>query len=92
MDKFVQDGKTDIWLPYSMDTLPDYIKPELVREKFLHTQTYVLTSARELEDMSTDASSDKVFPHIHLADSGDQHFVKIKTLGQGSFGYVKQHA
>lgn len=92
MDKFVQDGKTDIWLPYSVDTLPDYIQPESVREKFLYTQNFLLTSARELEDMSTDAFSDKVFPHIHLADSGDQHFMKIKTLGQGSFGYVKQHA
>ncbi len=85
MVRFVQDEKTDIWLPYDEDTLPKFIQPWNVREKFLEIQKYVLTSARELEDMSTDFSS-KVLPHIHLGGSGDQHFTRVQALGAGSYG------
>ncbi|KAJ4991925.1 dual specificity mitogen-activated protein kinase kinase 1 [Stagonosporopsis vannaccii] len=85
MDEFVREDKTDIWLPYDEETLPTFIQPCSLREKFLEIQRYVLTSARELEDISTDVYS-KVLPHINLEGNGDEHFKKINTLGTGSYG------
>ncbi len=85
MNEFIREGKTDIWLPYDEETLPKYIQPENIRKMFLKTQRYVLTGAKDLEDMSTDVLS-KVLPHINLERSGDQHFKRINTLGTGSYG------
>ncbi|CAO2648656.1 Nn.00g079230.m01.CDS01 [Neocucurbitaria sp. VM-36] len=90
MNSFVEEGKTDIWLPYDDRTLPSFIQQADVRQKFLKIQKHLLTSARELEDISTHASLTKIFPHIHLEGSGDQHFRRINSLGQGNFGAVDE--
>lgn len=88
MNNFVKDGMTDIWLPYNDVTLPNYVQPPAMRALFLEAQQYLLTGARDLEDLSAGVSSTKVLPHIHLPDGGNQHFKKLSTLGKGSFGYV----
>jgi hypothetical protein len=90
MDKFVRDGMTDLLLPYNDVTLPDYIQPLAMRALFLEVQQYLLTDARVLEVQSAGVTSAKVLPHIHLSDSGNQHFKRLRMLGKGSFGYVTQ--
>jgi len=87
MDGFVEKGYTDYHLPYDSRTLPGFLHGEDLRQQFLVVQNQLLTSAKELEDLSNDSSSTRILPHIHLEGSGDQHFHRISSLGQGGFGY-----
>ena len=77
MDSFVREGFTDIDLPFSHYTFPNFVQDESVREKFLQFQKLVLTDAREIE---------KGDGHVSLEDSGAQYFHSIATIGQGGFG------
>ncbi len=91
MHNFADEARTDFYLPYNNQTLPSFIQTDDVRQAFLQVQEYVLTSAQELEMWYTDASSTKVFPHVFLDGSGDQHFRRQSRLGQGNFGFVSMH-
>jgi hypothetical protein len=86
MDHFIDQGFTDMWLPYDNRTLPRFLQQEDLRNEFLEIQNYLLTSARELEDVSDVSHPNRVLPHIHLEGSGDQHFTRLSSLGQGGFG------
>lgn len=88
MDKFVERHYTDFLLPYNNRTLPGFIQDSKMRERFLDVQSRLLTSVKQLESLSNSSASNQTLPHIHLDGSGDQHFGRINSLGQGGFGYV----
>lgn len=69
---------TDIHLPYSNRTLPQFVVDEGLRQSFLSFQRFVLTDARNLEVIGGS--------HIHFEGSGEKHFRTIASLGQGGFG------
>jgi hypothetical protein len=86
MDQFVEKDYTDYHLPYDTRTLPKILRGERLRQQFLVFQDQLLTSAKALEDLSNDSSSTGILPHIHLNGSGDHHFHRVCSLGQGGFG------
>lgn len=86
MDQFIDQGFTDFNLPYSHRTLPPFIQPDALRNKFQEIQNYVLTDAKKLEELSDARLSSGMFSHIYLEGSADQHFRRVRSLGQGSFG------
>src|SRR2546430_15010376 len=51
LDSFINQGYTDIYFPFSQQTLPPTISPSL-RGSFLHSQTLILSKAYDLENDS----------------------------------------
>lgn len=80
MDAFVDNNIFDISLPFSAQTLPDFIEDPTSRSLFLENQTCVLTDARILESSTRE--------HLHLNGSAEDHLQSLRELGSGGFGAV----
>jgi Protein kinase domain len=81
VEEFVQQGYSDLALPYTAANLPEAVKGEKARRQFLDLQYYVLTPhAQNLEKEGE--------PHQNIEGSADDYFLTIKELGHGSFGQV----
>lgn len=77
MTDFVQRQYTDVYLPFTDETLPDFIQDEQTRRTFLERQASVLTDARALELGAS---------HVHFEQDADEHFHIKEKLGSGGFG------
>lgn len=80
IDKFVQLGITDIWLPFSITSLPETLPPS-ARTRFVDTQSIVLTMALELERGGEGR-------HVNFGHGDFVPYEVIARLGTGSYGYV----
>lgn len=64
MREFVLRGYTDMQIPFTYDTLPDFIKDEDLKLRFLEYQGCVSTDARKLWHFGD---------HVHFDESADEH-------------------
>ncbi|KAI1421146.1 hypothetical protein F5Y12DRAFT_769561 [Xylaria sp. FL1777] len=83
MDDFIREHITDFNLPFTEQTLPQFIGEKEgmnLRLAFFAIQSYYLTDIKNIE-------SEKSL-HLTLPNSGDTYFVSQRPLGQGSFGGV----
>jgi hypothetical protein len=80
LDSIITEGLSDIWLPFTLETLPAAIKSQSARFRFLEVQGRVLTQGLDLEKENGQ--------HGHFSKMEDVPFVKIAELGKGGFGYV----
>jgi hypothetical protein len=71
MEEFVRADIRDVSLPFSLETLPGFLKDENLRRAFLDYQVCVLTDARKLE-FSED--------HIHFQESAEEHVSSALSL------------
>ncbi|EON64804.1 NEK protein kinase [Coniosporium apollinis CBS 100218] len=79
IDRFVNLGVSDIWFPFTANTLPDTLRSS-AKSAFLNAQRLVLTKALSLEQEDG--------KHRHFLDPAELPFTKIAGLGRGSFGLV----
>lgn len=89
MDAFVQEKRTDFYLPYTEDNLPDALTGQ-DRARFLHYQDNVL-SEREFCGPGKLLESGRA-PHLHLKHSSADKFFHEKPrklLGHGGFATVE---
>lgn len=82
MDEFIKHSINDISLPFTLQTLPDFLPGDDLRKTFLDHQQSVLTDARKLEE--------SVNTHMYFDESADEHWTLFRPLGHGGFGYVDQ--
>jgi hypothetical protein len=83
MDLFIQNRYTDLYLPYTDDTLPGFFDDKELRKAFLDTQICVLdTDAQKLELAGA--------RHLRIPGSADIYFRKLRFLGEGGHGYKSQ--
>lgn len=81
VEEFVQQGYSDLALPYTASNLPKAVRGDKARKQFLDLQNYVLTPhAQNLEKEGE--------PHQNVQGSADNYFITRKELGHGSFGQV----
>ena len=80
IDAFIADHLSDFSLPYTEENLPNAVKGDKARRRFLDLQNLVLrTHAADLE---------KGGNHLYCPQSADDYFQSLKELGDGSFGQV----
>lgn len=87
MPQFCVEGFTDLWFPFDHRTLPQFVHGPLLRQKFLDYQVCVLSEARNVE--APDPITNEC-EHVSFVHSGDEHYRKIKDLGNGTYGSVDQ--
>lgn len=77
MDLFIHEHRQDISLPYNERNLPDIIKGQVYRSKFLAIQNLVLPleHAKELE----------LGEHVHFRAPPDQYFQTRRPLDEGGY-------
>jgi hypothetical protein len=80
MDRFARENLTDFHIPYTDETLPDFVQPQTLRQAFLYFQDYVLSEGHALE---TEPG------HHHFRGAAEDHFNVVRKLGKGGFGYVR---
>lgn len=80
IDSFIEMGISDIWFPFSSQTLPDCMRSPSARARFLELQEIVLTKAFDLE--RDDGR------HRHFSTEDDVPMRKVAILGKGGFGFV----
>ncbi|KAI9855853.1 MAG: hypothetical protein M1813_009372 [Trichoglossum hirsutum] len=80
LDMFVDQGITDIWLPFTERSLPDTLAPS-VQAKFLECQSVVLTKALDLEKENEPK-------HTHFHEGELLPFEVKAYLGSGGYGTV----
>lgn len=80
LDVFIQQGITDIWFPFSTDSLPGQLSPSMCR-KFLDHQSIVLTKWVNLEKGLD-------LRHAHFGENETLPFEVVCSLGKGGFGSV----
>lgn len=83
IDVFISQGISDVWIPFTHQTLPLALRSPSARFEFLNAQKLVLLEALDLER--------EAGRHRHL-ESSDIPFIKIAELGKGDFGYVDRVA
>ncbi|KAJ9603770.1 hypothetical protein H2200_011956 [Cladophialophora chaetospira] len=81
IDGFVRDNLSDIALPYTERNLPQCVKGQEMRTKFLELQQYVLTN--QAADLERPGGL-----HLNIERSEQKYFDVIKPLGSGGFGTV----
>ena len=80
IDAFIADHLSDFSLPYTEENLPNAVKGDKARSRFLDLQNLVLrTHAADLE---------KGGNHLYCPQSADDYFQSLKELGDGGFGQV----
>jgi serine/threonine protein kinase len=79
IDLFLAQAISDIYFPFTHQTLPQSLNPSLANE-FLRAQQVVLSSALDLER--------ETGRHRHFSSSDDVPFIKLEDLGKGASGYV----
>jgi hypothetical protein len=82
MSLFIQNDFTDLHLPYTEQTLPNFVTDNELRVDFLSHQAYVLSNARSFENGSRS--------HININGSAECYFGLSQDLGHGGFGYAKR--
>lgn len=79
IDSFLTRSISDIYFPFTHQTLPQSLNPSVANE-FLQVQRVVLSSALDLERESG--------RHRHFSSTNDVPFIKVEDLGKGAYGYV----
>jgi hypothetical protein len=85
-EQFVKVNYTDIFLPYTDQTLPEFVERGGaldMRQKFLDIQDYYLTNTKEIKEIEEGSLKSN---HLMLEGSGNAFFAPIRQLGQGGFG------
>lgn len=80
VDAFIDDKLTDLWFPFTRQTLPRCLPNDEMRADFLLAQHLVLTKALDLEKENG--------AHRHFQDPEDIPFIQLSELGRGGFGVV----
>lgn len=80
LDKFIDLGFTDHWLPVSPQQLPEFLSPK-TRQDFLKAQSIVLAEA-------TDFKKGEDGQHKHFTKDEPLPFQTVSILGSGGFGQV----
>lgn len=86
-DAFLQRGMTDIWFPFSDNTLPKALK-QPPRARFLQTQEAVFSKALKLERGARFDDQRSHRKHAHFSRSEPLPFKVIGNLGSGAHGVV----
>lgn len=87
VDAFLQREITDIWFPFSENTLPRLLK-QPHRAQFLRTQEAVFSKALELERGSKLDDDRMNRRHAHFSHGEPLPFKVIAILGSGAHGFV----
>lgn len=87
VDAFLQRGMTDIWFPFSDNTLPKALK-QPHRSQFLQTQEAVFSKALKLERGAGLDDQRSQRKHAHFSHSEPLPFKVIGNLGSGAHGVV----
>jgi len=87
VDTFLQRGMTDIYFPFSRNTLPKALK-EPHRTQFLDTQEAVFSKALELERGAKLDDQRLHRKHAHFDHGEPLPFRVIGNLGSGAHGFV----
>lgn len=87
IDAFLQRGMTDIWFPFSDNTLPKALK-QPHRARFLQTQEAVFSKALKLERGARFDDQRSHRKHAHFSRSEPLPFKVIGNLGSGAHGVV----
>ena len=82
MSAFINLGLTDYSFPYSPERIPDALEGDIVRERFMVVQSYVLSQATQLEN-----GSDGLHAHTK---NGEDLFHRIRQLGTGGYDSVNE--
>lgn len=80
LDAFTAQGITDIWFPFSTNSLPDLLRPSL-KVEFLRLQSAVLTESFDLE-------KGEEGQHRYFVDGEVLPFKILGHLGEGGCGTV----
>jgi serine/threonine protein kinase len=81
IDCFLTEGISDVWFPFSPNSLPSSLRDQTARSDFLAYQQLVFnTRAQDLEREHTN--------HGHFRNSADVPLKKIGELGKGGYGFV----
>jgi hypothetical protein len=80
LDEFIQLGISDIWFPFTADSLPNKLLPSF-RSNFMNTQHLILTSALQLE-------TGEERPHAHCGKDDFIPYDVVARLGTGGYGNV----
>jgi hypothetical protein len=80
LDMFIDQGITDIWLPFTERTLPDTLSPSK-QAQFLACQSVVLTKVLDLEN-------ENHRKHTHFSQGEPLPFEVKAHLGSGGHGTV----
>lgn len=87
VEAFLQRDMTDIWFPFSDNTLPKALK-QPYRTQFLHAQEAVFSKALELE-RGTRLDDKKLHRrHAHFSHGEPLPFTVTAVLGSGAHGFV----
>jgi Protein kinase domain len=81
LDGFVDEGYSDLALPYTASNLPRAVKGDKARRQFLDLQNFVLTA--HAADLEIEGKT-----HQNVEGNADDYFITVKELGRGSFGQV----
>ena len=81
VDDFVQQGYSDIALPYTAANLPKAVRGDKARRQFLYLQNFVLTAHAEHLEREGEL-------HQNVEGNANEYFITVKELGRGSFGQV----
>lgn len=87
VDAFLQREITDIWFPFSENTLPRLLK-QPHRAQFLRTKEAVFSKALELERGSKLDDDRMNRRHAHFSHGEPLPFKVIAILGSGAHGFV----
>lgn len=79
IDLFLEQGISDVYFPFGLQTLPQSLNPSIAHA-FLKLQRVVLSSALDLER--------ETGRHRHFSSSDDVPFIKVEELGKGAYGFV----
>ncbi|PVH99328.1 hypothetical protein DM02DRAFT_435918 [Periconia macrospinosa] len=79
IDLFLAQAISDIYFPFTHQSLPQSLNPSVAHE-FLQVQRVVLSSALDLER--------ETGRHRHFPSADDVPFIKVEELGKGAYGYV----
>ncbi|KAK5704431.1 hypothetical protein LTR97_003449 [Elasticomyces elasticus] len=82
MTHFTLEGITDVGLPFDHRTLPDFVRGQELRQRFLDLQERVISEAHDVETGNLE--------HVHFSGSGDEHYERQRDLGSGSYGSVDE--
>lgn len=87
IDAFLQRGMTDIWFPFSDNTLPKALK-QPHRAQFLQIQEVVFSKALQLERGARLDDQRSHRKHAHFSRSEPLPFKVVGNLGSGAHGVV----
>ncbi len=76
LDEFIKQKRTDSFLPYSDGNLPEVIKGDDLRSKFIRLQRLVLCNLKDTPALEEGGR------HLHLSVSGDTYFGKRRALSE----------